>query len=455
MKGPFAVIRWMEWIMRAAAVQNVGLLIGLAFAIPAPGQTYTLSESPAEGDCVRFTLETNLTGTLKVTRDGKPLSLRVSAKNEHTFAERALEVRNGVTRKAARFYAVATSRATVDGSPIERSLSPDRRLVVAYQKGNSLTCFALAGPLTRTELDVVREHFDTLHLAGLLPGKPVGVGDAWKLDSATAQALCLFDGLISHDLSVRLEHVTATVASLAVTGTAKGIENGALANLTVAATAKYDRNARRIVEVDWKQKDVREQGPVTPAAEIETTTKLKRDRLETAPPELTAAALVRVPAADDPPVEMTSLVHQDSKERFRFLYARDWHIVGQTDHHLVMRLLDRGDFVAQATLTPWRNAGAGKHMSPEEFERLTAGGTGWQLEQVLDRQEVPTDPDRWVYRISARGNLEGSAVSQAFYLVATASGEQMILTFTMKPAAAARLGTRDLVIVNAIEFPRK
>ena len=31
----------------------------------------------------------------------------------------------------------------------------------------------------------------------------------------------------------------------------------------------------------------------------------------------------------------------------------------------------------------------------------------------------------------------------------------MIVTFTMKPNAAKRLGTRNLAIVNAIDFPKK
>jgi hypothetical protein len=39
--------------------------------------------------------------------------------------------------------------------------------------------------------------------------------------------------------------------------------------------------------------------------------------------------------------------------------------------------------------------------------------------------------------------------------VAGANGEQMIVTFTMKPNAADRLGTRDLVLVQAIDFAKK
>jgi hypothetical protein len=155
------------------------------------------------------------------------------------------------------------------------------------------------------------------------------------------------------------------------------------------------------------------------------------------------------------PMSVRQLAHQDPKDRFQFLYSREWHIVGQTDHHLVMRLLEHGDFVAQATLTHWQNAGAGRHMNPEDFERLTAEGTGWKLDQILDRQEIPTNSDRWAYRIAARGTLEGSAVIQHFYVVAAANGDQMILTFTMKPASVGLLGNRDLALVNAIAFPKK
>jgi hypothetical protein len=46
-------------------------------------------------------------------------------------------------------------------------------------------------------------------------------------------------------------------------------------------------------------------------------------------------------------------------------------------------------------------------------------------------------------------------VVQNFYVLATSGGDQMILTFTMRPAGAPRLGTRDLELVNAIEFARK
>lgn len=433
----------------------LGTVLGLAAAGTARAEGVTLAEAPREGDCFRITTATQVNGVLKVTRDGKPAVLKIAATNEHSFAERVLAADKVVVRKAARAYQTAAAHAVVDGDRVQRVLPADRRLIVAQRTGESLFCFSPLGPLTRSDLEVVSEHFETLHLTGVLPGKEVAVGESWKVESLTAQSLCLFDGLISHDLTAKLREVTGGQAVIGIEGTARGIEHGAMATLTVSATVRFDTTRKRIVGVEWKQKDVRDQGPATPAAELETTTTLKREPLDQPPGELADGVLTAIPATDDPPVTLKHLLHRDPKGRYRLLHARDWHVVGQTDHHLVMRYLDRGDFVAQATITHWPNAGAGKHVSPAEFEKLAGGGSNWKMEQVTDRTEVPTDPDRWAYRISARGELDGSPVVQHFYAVANANGDQVILTFTMRPAGASRIGTRDLELVNAIDFPKK
>lgn len=441
--------------MRSKTIPLLAFVTALVVAAPAAAQSCLLAESPREGDCFRLTTETMLSGTLKVSRDGKVVPIRIAAKNEHTFAERVVTAEKALIRKSVRNYVTAVSRATIDGERVERALNPEHRLIVAQRTGDALFSYSPAGPLTRTELDVVSEHFDTLHLAGILPGKEVNVGDTWKIDSGVAQSICLFDGLIAHTLAAKLKQVIGGTAIIGIEGTAKGIENGALADLTVTAEVRFDVAKKRIVAVEWKQKDVRDQGPVSPAAEVETTTVVKREPLDPAPDELGPAALATVPLDDEPPSQMRHLLHRDPKNRYQFLYACDWHIVGQTDHHLVMRLLDRGDFIAQATITQWRNAGAGKHMTPDDFEKLAADGTGWKSEEVLERGEVPTDSGRWIYHVTARGELEGSKVVQNFYVVADANGDQVIVTFTMRPAVAARLGTRDLSIVNAIDAVKK
>ena len=433
-----------------------GAVVGVLLTASAGrGQNHLVAEGPKPGECFRIEIETTVNGNLKVTRNDKPTVIPLAVKNHHILLEKILsEDKNGV-RKVARHYVTAESAGTIGGDKTERALSTHRRLMVAQRTADSLLCYSPAGPMTRPELEVAAEHFDTLQLTGILPGKQAAVGDSWKLSNVTAQALCLFEGLIAHELTGKLTEVRDGHALIAIEGKASGIEAGALVNLTITATARFDLLKDRLVSLEWKQKDTRDQGPASPASEVETTTTLKRTLLDEEPKELSTTALVSVPSEDDPPALLKQLAHRDPQGRYSFLYSREWHIVGQTETHLVLRLLDRGDFVAQATVTPYLKAEPGKHISSDEFRMVVSESPGWQMDELVDAAEVPTDDGRWSYRVTARGSMDGVPVVQSFYVLAAPSGEQVVVTFTMKPSHAAKIGTRDVALVNAIMFPKK
>src|SRR5262249_8787549 len=154
----------------------------------------------------------------------------------------------------------------------ERTLRPERRLLVAQQlKGQGLV-YCPAGPLTRTEMELTSEHFDTLSLPGLLPAKAVQVGDTWKVANEAAQFLCCFEGLSTQDCRGIVGAVEDKPARVAVSGRAPGSEGGALVKLTVQASYQFDLAGKRLVALEWKKKEERDQGPASPATTVETTT---------------------------------------------------------------------------------------------------------------------------------------------------------------------------------------
>src|SRR5207253_3216593 len=104
----------------------------------------------------------------------------------------------------------------------------------------------------------------------------------------------------------------------------------------------------------------------TPASKIEATISLKRESLAEVPKELADDSLAKVPQGAVP-AAMTDVRHADPQGRYAIVHSRDWHVTGQTDTHLVLRLLDRGEFVSQATVTAWRKADPGKHTPADEF----------------------------------------------------------------------------------------
>jgi hypothetical protein len=431
----------------------VTIIAALAAGRAGWAQTYPLSESSQAGDCFRIQLELTLSGEMRVNKEGKTVSLKLEATAGHEFSERILNLASdGAPEKAARIYDKAKAVIRVNQTPSERTLRPERHLFVVQRTKDRPLVYCPAGQLTREELELTGEHFDTLALTGLLPGRAVSAGDTWKVPNGTAQALCSFEGLIEQNLVCKLEEVKDQVARVSITGSASGIDLGALAKLTIDATYQYDLHSKRLTRLEWKQKEERDQGPASPATSAQTVVALTRTAVEQ-PPTLSDVALVSVPEGSDVPPHLLQLEYHDAKGRFEMLYGREWQTVSLGDEHIVMRLMDRGDFVAQVTLTPWTKAEKGKHLSPEDFRQAMADTPGWEPEDELQAEEVPAEGGHWVYRISALGELDGTKVMQNFYLVAGPDGQQLVLAFTFPPKQADRLGTRDLSMAASIAFP--
>jgi hypothetical protein len=117
--------------------------------------------------------------------------------------------------------------------------------------------------------------------------------------------------------------------------------------------------------------------------------------------------------------------------------------------------MDRGDYLAQATLTPWKKIDPKALPTPDEFQKLVGDVPGWEEEQVLEKPAKldGTAGGYTAYRYTASGNLDGVKAVQAFYLVVGPQGEQLIATFSIVPTQVLKLGARDVELVRSITFP--
>jgi hypothetical protein len=435
------------------------LVVALALAGAARAQTYPLKEDSPVGTYATVKLGMELSGELKLQQEGKSLPLKESATATHEYVERVLAAAaDGTAARTARFYRAAKVAIAVGNEKSERTLRDDRRLMICQREKDGLLTWCPKGPLTREELQLT-EHFDTLALTGLLPGREVAVGETWKLANPAVQALCHFDGLTAQEVSCKLEEVKGDIAAVSVSGTASGIDLGAAVNLTVKGSYRFDLKARRIVGLEWKQTEERQQGPVSPAAAVEVTFTLTRTPVEE-DAEVSDPALVPVPRGDSAEEklrlqQLQQLSYAEPRGRYTLLHNREWHLVGGTAVHQVFRLMDRGEFVAQATLSPWKSTEPGKHLTGDEFKELIAETPGWVPERVLKAEEVQSagGEGNWIYQVTAEGEMGGLKALQHFYLIAGARGEQMLVTFTMTPAQAQKLGTRDLDLLRGVAFP--
>jgi hypothetical protein len=436
---------------RMPLVVSVLLCVGQA----APAQSCDLSEKVQAGDSFHLTLDMKLAGEMRFLADnGKTATLKLTAAAGHAFDERVLVAEDGQVKKTARRYETAKVNVERGKDRSENALRASRKLVVAQRHKGVHLVYSPAGALTRPELEVVGEHFDVLAVHELLPGKAVEVGSTWKVVGGAAQALTGMEGMTAHELTGKLAKLAGDEATLTFTGTASGVWQGSQVKTTVEATGTYDVKAKRLTKLTWKQKDDRDQGPVSPASSLEMTITMTRKGIER-PASLDDVALVSVPEGFAPPGPMTNLEYRDPKGRYALVHPRDWHLTTVTAEHAVLRLMDGGTWVAQVTVTPWTSAKKGEHLSAEQFVHEMRNSVGWRPERELQSGEVPSEGGRWTYRLSEIGQLNGVTVLQNFYLVAAPGGEQVVLTFTLAPKMADKLGARDLTVAASIEVPAK
>ena len=419
--------------------------------------TISLFEEVKPGDLWRYQIHLDVRGKMIVQREGKNEALPIQATGEHEFVERvhAPDASGGIGM-VLRHYLRARSQSESAGEKMIRELAENRRLIVAKRSTQGTLHFSPNGPLTQEELELVAEHFDTLCLPAILPNRELREGETWAVPAAVVQHACLFEGLIKHDLVGKLEKVSPEIAEFSLQGTAEGIEYGAHAKLTITARGEYSRKTGRITRLTWEQVDNRQQGPASPATEMKARVIVTRTPLEQEPKELAAEVRTTIPSQEkDFPLAWTQLRYSDRPGRYEIIYGRNWHIVGRTRDHLVMRLIERGEFVGQATITRWKKADPGQHTNPADFKQVLNQLPNWRPEQILAEGTVPTDPGRWLYRLTVRGQQDGLPVIQSFYLLAGPQGDQVTVTVIIPQDQAARLNTQDLELVNAITFPAR
>lgn len=430
---------------RIALTILAAALASAAFA----AESVNLTEEAKTGDCSSYTLELRLSGQMFISQEGRKDPIALDALARHRFFERTLTVDAGQVRRAVRSYSEARVKSAAGTDASDRSLTAEHRLILVERKANGPLCTSPAGPLAREELEIVAGHFPPHALPGLLPGKPVTLGDRWTIDDAAAQAACLFDSISKNELTGKLAAVEGGKATFTIEGAAEGIESGSPVKLTITAEGSFDIAAQRITALVWKQKDVRAEGPISPASAVDATITLMRETHAGPPPELADAVVAALPREAD-----ATLRYSDPRGEYRFDYPRTWHITGETDTHLILRLLDGHELLAQATLTRWKPAGATQPTNAEEFRQRIAAIPGWVEKSLIEETERPRKGRQLLRRV-VNGEIEGRPVVQSFHLISETQGRQVAATFVMKPEKVKAVGSQDLDLAEAIQFLEK
>lgn len=411
-----------------------------------------LREKSDAGDQWTTELKLNLEGELYYRGPSKVVTRKLTAAAGHRFFERVLATdKLGSPTRVARYYQEAEATIKVRDDAVVRKLRPGVQLQVAQRIDDDTVVYAPAGPLTREELELTGEHFDVLMIAGLLPDHPVAVDESWEVELPVVQALAGLDGIIKGELKCTLKRLRPEKAEIVFAGNAHGIAHGAeVVVASIEGSITFDRTSDRIVQMSWKQEEKRGPGPASPESKTTAATTMTRSFAGRAR-ELGDAVVGNIPEKPDPALLL--LLYRDPEGRMQFLHDRSWHTVATTGETAVLRLLDRGELIAQLNVTPLPPAAAGKHISPAELARRAREAAGFTLTEVLQSDELPNKDGLWIYRHSVVGKAAEIDLQQNYYAVAGPKGHQALFVFTTEIDHAKTLGGKDLAIIGTVAFP--
>ncbi len=193
----------------------------------------------------------------------KPLALDVQTRlvfNERLLVAGSAAGNSGVLRrqnesdavpsprsggKAIRWVSQAAAAINGEVRPTASVLRPGLSKLLAQRDAatRAVVVVSPAGPMTRSELELVQGLGDPLTFTDFLPREPVAKGRSWKLPEPAVFALSGYDTLKSSTMEATLEQIDGATARIRLQGEVQGSVLGGAGTITCEGFLNFDRKA--------------------------------------------------------------------------------------------------------------------------------------------------------------------------------------------------------------------
>ncbi len=227
-----------------------------------------LTPALAIGDLYHVKVQFELDGELKLKAEGShPAKSPVQVKAQLVYDEKTLQVDAPDHRASSAVRHYESAQATIEyrEGAVQPQLREDRRIVaVAADNPDDVVLFSPLGPLDRDELDLINVPANSALIDVLLPGRPVAVGETWKLDTDWLAPILGLDAVDRSTVVCKLDRVEKNLAIIHAQGAVSGAVDGVASEITVAAKFSFDTQLKRITWYAMSLKENRAVGHAHP-----------------------------------------------------------------------------------------------------------------------------------------------------------------------------------------------
>lgn len=442
--------------MLAGRLQIAILVFALGLTATAPSRAtepekLSLARQERIGEVAKVQMVFKVGGDVRLASAGKSRDLPMGVEANLSYDEQLLSL--GGTPKApwrsVRYYHQADASIAVDKGNVKPALSGERRLVAVEALGGVNTLFSPAGPLSREELDLIDLPGSTLLIDQLLPREPVAIGDTWKHPDQLIFGLLGLDAVSFSDVQSVLAEVTDGKAKMTLAGAVHGAVGGVGTEIELKAKYDFDLKLKRITWFALLIKEKRAVGHVSPGLDVVAKLIVTITPIASSA-HLEPATLAKLSTTPNPTV--TRLVYAPTNGKWRFLYDRNWFVTSDEKDVTVMRLVERGDLIAQCNVSQLSAVAPGKLMTLAEFQSDIQKTLGTNFGQFVNASQSTDEAGSSVYRVAASGTVSQLSVQWIYFLVANKQGQRISLAFTLESDLVERFGQADKALVSTLRF---
>lgn len=439
-----------RFLSKVAGICPAAVLATLA-STAAAGQSYEMRSDQKLDSHQQAKVVVQVEGQLKLNADGsevKRLPVKVDA--DLHYIERTLALGSGFAdSRVVRSYRQAEAKIQLKDSKLTNTVREERRLIGVESNEKSATTFSPLGPLTRDEIDLVEVPGSSLSLAALLPEKAVEIGDTWTHPDWVIARLLNLDAVNQQDITSKLTDVKDQVAIVAFEGKVAGAVGGVSSDFELKGKLNFDFGKKAVTWLALAFKENRAIGHAQPGFEVITQV-----RMISAP--CAAAEEVSDKSLGSLPTEATggaTLVEfAAEKADFELLHDRRWRVMVDRHDVTLLRLVDRGDLVAQCNISQRPSLPKGEYLRLEVFQADVQKALGKSFGQIVDASQESSDTGLRVLRVTASGATGELPIQWTYYHLTDEAGHRASLVFTIEGNLVERFAQIDRELISGFRF---
>lgn len=412
---------------------------------------YSLRSLAEIGDFSNVDVLLEVRGDLKLRGDNKVEELPMQAKGTLKYDERVLqlgdEAQTGL--RSLRHYNEAEVEILVHNDRSHRSLAETRRLVAVERKLESTDLYAVERLLSSDDLDLIDIPCNSLLIDALVPGHELPVGSTWPHSDHLIAALLGVDAVSANDLESTFTGIDNNVAKIEMAGTVHGAIAGVATEMDVKARYLFDTKRGRVAWIAMIIKEKRSIGHASPG--LDAVIRLQMTIKPTkSTPELGDEVVANLPEAD--PELRDLLVYESEKHGFGFAYPRNWHIVTEDDNVVVLRMIERGELIAQCNVSPLGKKPPEHASTLDTLQHDIKQSLGENFSSFVRAGESKTSSGLTLREVIAQGSASSQPMHWHYYVIRDDEGKRLSFAFTLESELEPRLGEVDRQIVSSVQF---